>query len=111
MAQTKAQRRGLIGIIAAVIGVSRKKTVSGIAQRRGWSKTQKEQVRTSQSKQQVILRCKHCDSKVVEAKTPSGTTLYYCCNKFCNFSGKIVSQIIKTAKGRKRRLVPRYGKN
>jgi len=39
---------GLIGIIAAVIGLSRKKIVSGIAQRRGWSKIQKEQVRTSQ---------------------------------------------------------------
>jgi len=50
---------GLIGIIAAVIGVSRKKIVSvigvsrkkivsGIAQKRGWSKIQKEQVRTSQ---------------------------------------------------------------
>ncbi len=39
---------GLIGIIAAIIGVSRKKIVSGIAQRRGWSKIQKEQVRTSQ---------------------------------------------------------------
>jgi len=66
---------------------------------------------SGQSKQQVIIKCKHCDSEAVEAKTPSGTTLYYCCNKFCNFSGKIVSQIIKTAKGRKRRLVPRYGKN
>ena len=50
----------------------------------------------SQSKQHVILRCKYCDSKAVEAKTPSGTTLYYCSGKFCNFSGKIVSQIIKT---------------
>jgi len=39
---------GLIGIIVAVIGVSRKKIVSGIAQRRGWSKIQKEQVRTGQ---------------------------------------------------------------
>jgi len=50
---------GLIGITAAVIGVSRKKIVSvigvsrkkivsGIAQKRGWSKIQKEQVRTSQ---------------------------------------------------------------
>ncbi len=39
---------GLIGIIAVVIGASRKKIVSGIAQRRGWSKIQKEQVRTSQ---------------------------------------------------------------
>jgi len=39
---------GLIGIIAAVICVSRKKIVSGIAQRRGWSKIQKEQVRTNQ---------------------------------------------------------------
>ena len=50
---------GLIGIIVAVIGVSRKKIVSvigvsrkkivsGIAQKRGWSKIQKEQVRTSQ---------------------------------------------------------------
>jgi len=102
---------GLIGIIAAVIGVSRKKIVSVIAQRRGWNKIQKEQVRTSQSKQQVIIKCKHCDSKVVKAKTPSGTTLYYCSNEFCNFSGKIVSQIIKTTKGRKRRLAPRYGKN
>jgi len=39
---------GLIGIVAAVIGVSRKKIVSGIAQRRGWNKIQKEQVRASQ---------------------------------------------------------------
>ncbi len=39
---------GLIGIIAAIIGVSRKKIVFGIAQRRGWSKIQKEQVRTIQ---------------------------------------------------------------
>jgi len=51
---------------------------------------------SSQSKQQVIIKCKHCDSEAVEVKTPSGTTLYYCCGKFCNFSGKIVSQIIKT---------------
>ncbi|MFQ5572639.1 MAG: hypothetical protein ACE5EJ_00150, partial [Nitrosopumilaceae archaeon] len=86
----------LIGIIAAVIGVSRKKIVSEKAQRRGRSKIRKEQVKTSQSKQQVIIKCKHCDSKTVEAKTPSGTTLYYCRSKFCNFSGKIASQIIKT---------------
>ena len=59
---------------------------------------------SSQSKQQVIIKCKHCDSKAVEAKTPSGTTLYYCCDKFCNFSGKIVSQIIKTANEEKRFL-------
>ena len=51
---------------------------------------------SGQSKQQVIIKCKHCDSEAVEAKTPSGTTLYYCCGEFCNFSGKIVSQIIKT---------------
>ncbi len=63
------------------------------------------------SKQKIIIKCKHCDSKAVEAKTPSGTTLYYCCNEFCNFSGKITSQIIKSTKGRKRRLAPRYGKN
>ena len=50
---------------------------------------------SSQSKQQVIIKCKHCDSEAVEAKTPSGTTLYYCCNKFCNFSGKIVSRSLK----------------
>ncbi len=48
----------------------------------------------SQSKQQEILRCKYCDSKTVETKTPSGTTLYYCGGKFCNFYGKIVSNII-----------------
>ena len=45
----------------------------------------------NQSKQQAILRCKYCDSKIVEIKTPSGTTLYYCSDKFCNFYGKIVS--------------------
>ena len=54
------------------------------------------QIISSQSKQQVIIKCKHCDLKAVEAITPSGTTLYYCVNKSCNFSGKIVSQIIKT---------------
>jgi len=50
---------------------------------------------SSQSKQQVIIKCKHCDSEAVKAKTPSGTTLYYCCSKFCNFSGKIVSRSLK----------------
>jgi len=43
-----------------------------------------------------IIKCKHCDSKAVKVKTPSGTTLYYCCNEDCNFSGKILSLIIKT---------------
>ena len=43
-----------------------------------------------------IIKCKHCDSKAVKVKTPSGTTSYYCCNKACNFSGKILSLIIKT---------------
>ena len=47
----------------------------------------------TQSKQQAILRCKYCDSKTVETKTPSGITLYYWCDKLCNFYGKIVSQI------------------
>jgi len=42
---------GLIGIIAAVIGVSRKKIVSGIAQRRGWSMIQNQQV--TQAKYQL----------------------------------------------------------
>ena len=51
---------------------------------------------SSQSKQQVIIKCKHCDLKAVKAVTPSGTTLYYCVNKSCNFSGQIVSQNIKT---------------
>ncbi len=51
---------------------------------------------SSQSKQKIIIKCKHCDSKAEEVITPSGTTLYYCCGKSCNFSGKIVSQIIKT---------------
>jgi len=36
---------GLIGIIATVIGLSRKKIVSAIAQRRGWSMIQNQQVR------------------------------------------------------------------
>ena len=48
----------------------------------------------SQSKQQAIFRCKYCDSKTVNAKTPSGITLYYCCDKFCNFYGKIVSKVV-----------------
>ncbi len=51
---------------------------------------------SSQSKQHVIIKCKHCDLKAVKAITPSGTTLYYCVNKSCNFSGQIVTQIIKT---------------
>lgn len=41
---------GLIGIIAAVIVVSRKKIVAGIAQRRGWRKIQNE---VSQTKYQL----------------------------------------------------------
>ena len=45
----------------------------------------------SEAKQQTILRCGYCDSETVETKTPSGTTLYYCRDKFCNFYGKIVS--------------------
>ena len=44
----------------------------------------------TQSKQQTILRCTHCDSKTVETKTQGGNTLYYCSDKFCNFYGKIV---------------------
>ncbi|MCH6586373.1 MAG: hypothetical protein IH792_05035 [Thaumarchaeota archaeon] len=42
---------GLIGIIVAVIGVSRKKIVSGIAQRRGWSMIQNQQM--TQAKYQL----------------------------------------------------------
>jgi len=42
---------GLIGIIAAVIGVSRKKIVSRIAQRRGWRMIQNQQV--TQAKYQL----------------------------------------------------------
>jgi len=42
---------GLIGIIAAVIGLSRKKIVSGIAQRRGWSMIQNQQM--TQAKYQL----------------------------------------------------------
>jgi len=42
---------GLIVIIVAVIGVSRKKIVSGIAQRRGWSMIQNQQV--TQAKYQL----------------------------------------------------------
>jgi len=42
---------GLIGIITAVIGVSRKKIVSGIAQRRGWGMIQNQQV--TQAKYQL----------------------------------------------------------
>jgi len=42
---------GLIGIIAAVIGLSRKKIVSGTAQRRGWSMIQNQQV--TQAKYQL----------------------------------------------------------
>jgi len=42
---------GLIGIIAAVIGVNRKKIVSGIAQRRGWSMIQNQQM--TQAKYQL----------------------------------------------------------
>ncbi len=42
---------GLIGIIVAVIVVSRKKIVSGIAQRRGWSMIQNHQV--TQAKYQL----------------------------------------------------------
>jgi len=51
---------------------------------------------SSQSKQQVIIKCKYCDLKAVKAITPNGTTLHYCANKSCNFSGMIVSQISKT---------------
>ena len=43
-----SRKKIVFGIIADIIGVSRKKIVSGIAQKRGWSKIQKEQVRTSQ---------------------------------------------------------------
>ncbi len=42
---------GLIGIIVVVIGVSRKKIVSGIARRRGWSMIQNQQV--TQAKYQL----------------------------------------------------------
>ncbi len=49
----------------------------------------------SQSKQQVILKCKHCSSTTVKVITPNGTILYYCCNESCNFSGKIISLFIK----------------
>ena len=49
----------------------------------------------SKSKQQVILKCKHCSSRAVKVITPNGTILYYCCNEACNFSGKIISQFIK----------------
>ncbi len=58
----------------------------------------------SQSKQQTKIKCKHCNSKTVKVKTPRGTTLYYCCGKSCNFSGKIVRQIIKTTNEEKRFL-------
>jgi len=43
-----------------------------------------------------IIKCKHCDFKAVKVKTPSGTTLYYCSQKSCNFSGKILNLSIKT---------------
>ncbi|MFQ5573072.1 MAG: HNH endonuclease signature motif containing protein [Nitrosopumilaceae archaeon] len=52
---------GLIGIIAAVIGVSRKKIVSGLSQIRGWNSIQKEQVRTSQ-----YGRCNICYKKTTK---------------------------------------------
>jgi len=39
---------GLIGIIGGIIGVSRKKIGSAIFQKRGWSRDEKEQVRTRQ---------------------------------------------------------------
>ena len=51
-----------------------------------------------QKKQKVIKKCKHCDLAAVKAKTPSGTTLYYCANKNCNFSGMIVNKINKKNK-------------
>ena len=49
---------GLIGIIAVAVGVTRKKIVSGVSQMRGWSHTQKEQVRASQ-----YDRCNMCYTK------------------------------------------------
>jgi len=39
---------GLIGIIGGIVGVSRKKIGSAIFQKRGWSRDEKEQVRTRQ---------------------------------------------------------------
>ncbi len=45
---------GLIGIIAAVIGVNRKKIVSVIAQRRGWSIIQNQQVTQAKYKLQHL---------------------------------------------------------
>jgi len=56
---------------------------------------QKSQNIFSQSKQQVILKCKHCSSSAVKVITPNGTILCYCCNESCNFSGKIISLFIK----------------
>ena len=47
------------------------------------------------SKQKIIIKCKHCDSKAVEVITPNGTILYYCGNEHCNFSGKIQSLFMK----------------
>jgi len=48
-----------------------------------------------QPKQQVILKCKHCSSSAVKVITPNGTILYYCGNKTCNFSGKMLSLFTK----------------
>ncbi len=45
---------GLIGIIVAVIGVSRKKIVSVIAQRRGWGIIQNQQVTQAKYKLQHL---------------------------------------------------------
>ncbi len=50
---------------------------------------------SSQSKQKIIIKCKHCDSKAVKAITPNDTILYYCGSKSCNFSGKIQSLFMK----------------
>jgi len=48
-----------------------------------------------QPKQQGISKCKHCSSTAEKVITPNGTILYYCCNKSCNFSGKIISLLNK----------------
>ncbi len=50
---------------------------------------------SSKSKQKIIIKCKHCDSKAVEVITPNGTILYYCGSKSCNFSGKIQNLFMK----------------
>ena len=58
----------------------------------------------SQIKQQIKIKCKHCNSQAVRVKTPNGNTLYYCGNKSCNFSGKIQRLFIKTNNEEKRFL-------